>query len=1165
MLMHQSNQFSLIERLTSNFVWYLILFQFPFLISISGFAQFIDQSVHSKPVPPSPQAASLLKFTEIPVSYYTGSSQIIIPIYDIKGSDINLPIQLTYSYNGLKVDEIASWCGLGWNLNATGVVGRTVMDVPDEYASGYFSTEARKYFRSDGTPILDSCSNPPSGLSANELYSWALNTMEFYDRSNSTTGPINENFIDTEPDIYHFSTPSGISGKFVMDLEGNIRMIPKKPIDIDFWGSDVNNKQFKINDDKGILYQFGDAKERINTFTVCDNFTGSTKYGLEPVSSWFITQMTSLKTNETVNFTYENEATQYYTADTQSKSFLIGASTSGGKSRSSELDFSCRTTTHVDGVRLSSISYENISILFEEDAQSRLDIQGGHRLKEIKVFVDGVLLKRFVFYHSYFGNGANSYLQLDSLVEYGENDKRLPAYKFNYFEGAGLFPSRGSFDQDYWGYYNAAGNTTFLPNYQEPLYQINNRTGANRKTNVASMKLGSLEKVTYPTGGFAVYEYEANKINDVERIPHSVSVSAQATSPIEGQAHVDYEEFTITTQTYVELLTVDTYESPEGGIVANCGCDLQRLDGYYYQYLAKNSQDRFLLLEPGIYRLKSSIPTMNSPVDHVTCSVGWSVVTGNLIQSEVGGLRIKSIKKYDGISIEPVLSKRLEYLAEDGTSSGKLLAASYFWYDMKFGDGYISNSCEGELPAVPGSLPKCCDDEKWTIQRILKSANLVQPTIAQGSIVGYSRVSEFNIHDGPAAKSVYTYYNNIYSPSDLHVYPPSPNVYLTYQGDFLISKKDYDANGSIIKEVINFPTFGSETQKDRVYGFQLAKINAQQCPLLCDYIKSDYIHLSEPMATDSTVEIDYSGSSILVKATKYFYEMLPVPGTDDFFALRSFKTKDSNNRTWVTELKYPYDYRNTNMELNKMYMANIVVPVWQVVKNELDNVFDARITNYSNYKPVNYFDLDLNSTILYSSISSIVDLTNPGNGFIEKESYIYSSDNNLIAIAKPNNITYSFLWDSGSHNNLIAEAVGCNPDRLFYTSFEEDGVIGHSKTGNRYFEGSTFTFQGILPTGSDLLMTYWYYDGTWKFQTEIPFTSTISRAGATRYDEVRVYPAGVQMSTYTYKAGIGITSVTDYNNLTTYYNYDEFGRLKFVKDNNGNVLKSFKYHYKDQR
>jgi len=53
------------------------------------------------------------------------------------------------------------------------------------------------------------------------------------------------------------------------------------------------------------------------------------------------------------------------------------------------------------------------------------------------------------------------------------------------------------------------------------------------------------------------------------------------------------------------------------------------------------------------------------------------------------------------------------------------------------------------------------------------------------------------------------------------------------------------------------------------------------------------------------------------------------------------------------------------------------------------------------------------------------------------------------------------------------------------------------------------------------------------------------------------------VSTYTYDPLIGITSMTDPRGYTMYYEYDEFNRLKYVKDAEENILKENQYNYKN--
>jgi YD repeat-containing protein len=52
-----------------------------------------------------------------------------------------------------------------------------------------------------------------------------------------------------------------------------------------------------------------------------------------------------------------------------------------------------------------------------------------------------------------------------------------------------------------------------------------------------------------------------------------------------------------------------------------------------------------------------------------------------------------------------------------------------------------------------------------------------------------------------------------------------------------------------------------------------------------------------------------------------------------------------------------------------------------------------------------------------------------------------------------------------------------------------------------------------------------------------------------------------QVATYTFAPLTGITSKTDTNNNTEYYEYDKLGRLTLIRDFNMHILKEFKYQY----
>ena len=76
--------------------------------------------LHSNVVPPSPSVAALDKFVDIPISKYTGTPNINIPIWTAEGRSLSVPISLSYHASGVRVDKLPGWVGSNWALNAGG-------------------------------------------------------------------------------------------------------------------------------------------------------------------------------------------------------------------------------------------------------------------------------------------------------------------------------------------------------------------------------------------------------------------------------------------------------------------------------------------------------------------------------------------------------------------------------------------------------------------------------------------------------------------------------------------------------------------------------------------------------------------------------------------------------------------------------------------------------------------------------------------------------------------------------------------------------------------------------------------------------------------------------------------------------------------------------------
>lgn len=63
---------------------------------------------------------------------YTGIGNVTLPIHNYAIDGINLPIAVSYNTKGIKLDQIASSVGLGWQLNAGGSITRDVNGIEDE-------------------------------------------------------------------------------------------------------------------------------------------------------------------------------------------------------------------------------------------------------------------------------------------------------------------------------------------------------------------------------------------------------------------------------------------------------------------------------------------------------------------------------------------------------------------------------------------------------------------------------------------------------------------------------------------------------------------------------------------------------------------------------------------------------------------------------------------------------------------------------------------------------------------------------------------------------------------------------------------------------------------------------------------------------------------------
>ena len=192
-----------------------------------AFAQAINNQIQDV-VMPSANAASLGKYGDIPISLHTGVMSTGVPIHSVQDGPLSLPISLSYHGGGVKVGEPSSWAGLGWTLQARGMISRSVQGKADERIDGYMTIG--KYIGIVATPVTLNPNN----------FCLSYSNPSYTNPVAQLGSEIAGGGKDSEPDIFSFSV-GGYSGKFYIEadmtddgiINGKAILIPKQDVKID--------------------------------------------------------------------------------------------------------------------------------------------------------------------------------------------------------------------------------------------------------------------------------------------------------------------------------------------------------------------------------------------------------------------------------------------------------------------------------------------------------------------------------------------------------------------------------------------------------------------------------------------------------------------------------------------------------------------------------------------------------------------------------------------------------------------------------------------------------------------------------------------------------------------------------------------------------------------
>jgi hypothetical protein len=1137
----------------------------------------------SRIIGPSPEPSRIARYGSYDVSYYTGKPQISIPVYNIKTPDLEVPVNLTYEANGIRLDELPSWTGTGWMLSAGGMITRVIVGNPDEFSYGYLSQTI------------------PYGGTADLDYLYKVAYLRMY---------------ETEPDKYYFNF-NGRSGEFTFDVSKNIWQVPVTGLKITPIGGG-----FQIVDEQGNTYEFSTAERSQGLVN------GDAEYQPFAPTTWWLTKITSANKSDLIDFSYTTDNDEQEDRPTYSAAYgpKYYNGQSGGYAGPPELDLLNPVMTKSwYPVRLSSIVFNNGKLVFNKVSGDRLD-GGRSRLESIDIYnqangaynkMRSVKLIPDYFHYSgpysntliFYSNTVGRYrLKLNRLEDYDQNGTLISKHQFEYNNETEL-PFRGSCQQDYWGYFNGAEvndqKRTLLPEQYTDDYNYV-VGGANRNPNEQFMKAGMLTKVIYPTGGYSVFNWEAHKyLYSGQSIESHVSYcSAQGNNSYNDPHPYQTLTFTLPAADRVKIIadipafpsTVPQYDNPayrDSAEITRPNIAIYNVATGQRLFYVVNSTPTFtyydlspLDLPAGTYMLVSEC-FVNSVNAKANITVEWHTTTNIADIRLAGGLRIADIQHYN---YDNSLAYKESYRYGQNESG---------YGNLSLPPNYLNTLAYNKIYKWYYSYQVAAGTQTYygigvTTRKVYRSEPVASLNLASGSAVVYPVVTRYvGDNQNNAGKTIYHYQD--VPDMDIHALPSGQTgEYLVrklgwvnprIQQEEVFSKK---GNGyTLVKDTYNdYTTFGFNT-------FPVMKIGLRYENIMMDWLNldaTDYYQEGydigtavEQLTATRIKEYDLSGNLSLETVKTYDYD-------NTYHAFPAAETfTNSKGETVKTESKYPFDKNqltglNTvnSQAIDRMIAKNIIAPTIEKQVSRNTSLMERQRTNYRIW--------DGPQNIVMPENIQLQIKNNPTEQRMFFESY--DENGNLLQQSKANDVKQSYIWDYAS-TYPVAEVKGATGQQIAYTSFESDGSgnwnIGNSAratagiTGAKSYDLTNGSIsKSDLDAGTTYIISYWTTSasplsiagtqgpvlqgkkiGNWTyFEHKVSGVTQVSIAGSILIDELRLYPADAQMTTYTYTPLIGITSACSANNAVIYYEYDPFQRLKLTRDQDGNIVKTFKYNYK---
>jgi hypothetical protein len=924
--------------------------------------------------------------------------------------------------------------------------------------------------------------------------------------------PYNNEKLDGEYDIFNFMLP-GSSGSFIITDRSNkvIKTIEQSNHVIDYTiGNSINESisgilRFDVTDDQGVKYLLGE-----HSATDLNVFESVSAYGGYLATAWGLTDIIT-PLGDSLRFKYVRKSVGGWHDQSMSVS-INEASYCNETPAGPVLPFNHSWT---DG------ESDLYTAFFVDVIQSKNETINIHRsvdnfITAINVLnTDDVVLKTVRFYYS--NNTFHTFL--DSVKIFDKLQQHSQVYRFEYND-KNVNP--GTYVQDQWGYYLPSTSYATVVHqefYDDPVLteagQVPRTVGEfagpyefqSRDTfNVYNPEIFTLKSVSYPTGGKTTYEYEPHKYYyNYVKSGGGLRIKKIFSNDLVNSSTLIYE--------YV-------YGNNESG--------------YGNAQLAL---DHRMFVEEGMYmdvELITNKLFFQRTINYSTNILGDIGSSGSL----------SSFVVYPQVT---------EYCrSSSGTgSNGRIV----YKYDDTY--TYLSNTFYQEKLLVCGS----------TLQYVNS---------------GPLNVSQYLSWNNPVLKEkiVYSYQGNQYVPLKKETYSYQ-NSYSTYEG---LKVKPFASMGTYTPGL---------TGLHSPYNFVKSFFKYGSYSITCG-IKL----LTEQR--DTTFNVNGSIASV----SRYFYN-----SKNQVARLES----DRNGFVSVEENNYPGDFSNLNSSdpIQSLKSKNIIAPIVEkrIYRTNPDGsnkrLINAQFTEFQSELPLAH---RIYSTKIVSPVNDFVPSSVRDGRVVKDDSYYeldqevlqYDVMGNILAFRSHNNVTVSYIWDYNDRYP-IAKTVNGDYQETAFTSFESNGNGNWSSidinnivydifspSGSKYYQGAINLVKSNLLSENAYIVAYWSKDGPYSvtntdagwpktirsvslnnqlwtlYEHRITGTTSIVVSGSGAIDDLRLHPQLAQMTTYTYEPLIGMTSETDVNNRTTYYEYDEFGRLILVRDKDKNILKKICYNYVGQ-